>query len=462
MRDLIVSLVILGLMPACFKRPFVGLAVFSWLAYMRVQDLAWGPARGQRWSFYVAALMLAGFIVSKERRRFFLPDIRTYLMMAFVLLVGISLLVSKGPLGPAFEHYVEFVKIIGIALFTTAVVTNRNRLRVMIWVIALSMAFFGIKSGLWGIANLGRVSIIRGPGGMLYDNNDFSLALAMAVPMMFHLGWTERKPEVRKAFFFAVPMTVITVGLTRSRGGFLSVATAIGMLIWRSKNRLAGIVVGLCIAISALLLAPEDYKNRLASIAEYKTEGSAQGRIRAWGIAYRMAVDNPVFGVGYKKFGRNYLKYCIDPSKAELEGTAIIVAHNSYFQIWAECGTPAILCYLALILLSFLSIWRVRRMAKRRFYTSWILNYATMFEASLLTFMVGATFLNRAHFDLFYQWVALILVFDRLATKEMLDAEKYPERSLSGDARLPIRHVVRPGFQDRSGGGASRLRPTEA
>ena len=175
-----------------------------------------------------------------------------------------------------------------------------------------------------------------------------------------------------------------------------------------------------------------------------------------------MAMDNPILGVGFKKFGKNYLKYCLDPTQAELEGTAIIVAHNSYFQIWAECGTIAILCYLGVILLSFLSIWRVRRMAKRRYYTSWILNYATMFEASLLTFMVGATFLNRAHFDLFYQWVALILVFDRLATKEMLDAEKYPERSLSRDARLPIRQVVRPGFQDRTGGSVGRLRPTPA
>ena len=83
MRDLIVSLVILGLMPACFKRPFVGLVVFSWLAYMRVQDLAWGFARFQRWSFYVAIIMLAGFFVSKERRRFFLPDPRTYLLIFF-------------------------------------------------------------------------------------------------------------------------------------------------------------------------------------------------------------------------------------------------------------------------------------------------------------------------------------------------------------------------------------------
>ena len=50
MRDIIVSLLLVSLLPACYRRPFVGLCVFSWLAYMRVQDLTWGFARGIRWS----------------------------------------------------------------------------------------------------------------------------------------------------------------------------------------------------------------------------------------------------------------------------------------------------------------------------------------------------------------------------------------------------------------------------
>ena len=74
MRDLILTLVLLALMPACYRKPFVGLAVFSWLAYMRVQDLTWGFARGMRWSYYVAIVTFAGYLVSKERRRWFERD----------------------------------------------------------------------------------------------------------------------------------------------------------------------------------------------------------------------------------------------------------------------------------------------------------------------------------------------------------------------------------------------------
>src|SRR6185295_11963765 len=104
-----------------------------------------------------------------------------------------------------FERYLEYDKIIAVGMFTTVIVTTRERLRVLCWIIALSFGFFGVKSGIWGIMTLGRTAIIRGPGGMLADNNDFSLALSMAVPMLFHLGWTERKPEIRKVFWFALP-----------------------------------------------------------------------------------------------------------------------------------------------------------------------------------------------------------------------------------------------------------------
>ena len=67
MRDVIVSLLLLGALPTCFRKPFVGLLLFSLLAYMRLQDLTWGFARDVRWSFYVAVVTFAGFFASLRR-----------------------------------------------------------------------------------------------------------------------------------------------------------------------------------------------------------------------------------------------------------------------------------------------------------------------------------------------------------------------------------------------------------
>ena len=445
MRDIIVSLIIVGLMPTCYKRPFVGLVVFSWLAYMRVQDLTWGFAKYQRWSYYIAILTCCGFVVSKERKRWFLPDPRCYLMLFLAAWIAVGVALSFRPSSYQFSRLMEFFKIIAIALFTTGVVTTRERLRVMLWVIALSFGFYGVKSGLWGILTFG-APILSGPGGMIADNNDFALAMAMSVPMLFHLGWTERKPELKRAFFVALPLTVMTVGLTQSRGGFLALACGCAVLVWRSRNRFLGIAVAVALSFAALFLAPDTYIERLKTIKDYRTEGSAAGRIRAWGIATRMAIDNPVFGVGLNKFRWHFLTYNPSPLRKEIDGTAIIVAHSSYFQIWAECGTPALLMFFVLMFTSLWTCWRVRKKAKQRYMTSWILNYATMFEASMVTFMVGTAFINRAHFDLFYHWVALIIVFGHLADQEMKNPEKYPLRD---GGRSELQQLRSRGFERR-------------
>ncbi|HED65608.1 MAG TPA: putative O-glycosylation ligase, exosortase A system-associated [Planctomycetes bacterium] len=459
MRDIIVSLIIVGLFPACFRRPFVGLCVFTWLAYMRIQDLTYGFAKDQRWSYYVAILMFAGYFLSPNRRRFFRPDWRCYLMMFLALWIGVGVLLSKGTNFIQVNAYLEFVKIIAIALFTTGMVYNRERLRILLWVIALSLGFYGVKTGIGGIVSLG-APVLVGPGGLLADNNDFSMAMAMAVPMLFQLGMVERRPELKRTFWFAVPLTVLTVGLTRSRGGFLAVSAALGVLVWRSRNRLLGILVGLFVVIAALAVAPKDYKERLQTIKHPTEEGSAASRLRAWGIATRMAVDNPFFGVGFTKFRQHYLDrdYNPRPTAYELSGKGRIVAHSSYFQMWAECGSVSLLIYLILMGSSLWTCWSVRREARRRYYSSWIINYATLFEGSMVAFMVGATFLNRAHFDLFYQWVALIVSFGAIARAEMRDEVTYPTRL---GARGAIRNVRHTGFRP-VGVGSGKLRPRGA
>ena len=92
----------------------------------------------------------------------------------------------------------------------------------------------------------------------------------------------------------------------------------------------------------------------------------------------------------------------------------------------------------------------MRRLARQRYFASWIINYATMFEASIAAFVVGATFLNRSHFDLFYHWVAIILVFGVIAQRELEDTAAYPIRP---GARGTLARVRPMGF----GGALPRL-----
>jgi putative inorganic carbon (HCO3(-)) transporter len=412
MRDLLFTAMIAVLVPVCFRRPLMGLLVFSWLAYMRTQDLTWGFARYQRWSMLIAGVTVAGYLFMKNRPRVLRAPL-TYALTALVLQVGVSMLISESEGESMIGRYIEYAKIIGVALFTTALVTKVEHLRMLVWIVGLSFAFYGVKIGLAGVLTGGGLFIKHGPGGMLEDNNDFALALCMGLPLLIQIGSSERNPVLRRGVFLTVPLTVLTILMTHSRGGFLSLGAMVLMLVWRSRNRFAAFAAMFAGALVAAPMLPPAFYQRISTIANFQSDGSALGRLAAWATAYRMASDNPIFGVGLYKFQANYRPYAASPLETAR------ATHNAYFQIWAECGTPALLLYLFLILGSFWVLWKIRRRAQQLYTTSWILNYATMFEASLLAFMVGSTFLSRAHFDLYYHFVAMVAAFGAIATREM-------------------------------------------
>ena len=430
MRDLLVALFIVGALPSCFRRPFIGLLMFTLLAYMRVQDLTWGWARDQRWSYYVALVTLLGFVFSPQPdKKFFRPDLRCWVMIALVLLVGLSLLFSASLRLHDFENYTEYCKIIGVALFTTAIVKNREYLRILVWVVALCFGFFGVKNGVNFIVHAGGLKIDQGPGGMLLDNNDFALALCMAIPLLLHLGLSERRVLIRRMVLAMVPLTVMTIIATHSRGAFLALGVTALVLAWRSRNRVGAFaLLGLSV-VGGAIIVPRSFVDRIATISQYDTEGSAKGRLEAWGVAFHMIQSKPLLGVGYEKFQENYRRYDPKATTEAVGGPGTRVTHNSYLEIWAECGTPALLLYLMLFGWSFLDLWKLRREAAARYHSSWILSYTTMFEASLAAFVIGSFFLNRAHFDLFYHLVAIVLVFTAIARESMRDEASYPLRS---------------------------------
>jgi probable O-glycosylation ligase (exosortase A-associated) len=262
---------------------------------------------------------------------------------------------------------------------------------------------------------------------MLTDNNDFALALCMSLPMLLHLGLSERRLVLRRTVLAMVPLTVLTIVATHSRGGFLAMGCTAMVLAWRSRNRIGSFaLLGLCL-VGGVLFAPQSYIERLSTIREYEAEGSARARLEAWTVAVRMIEAKPILGVGFQKFQENYRRF--DPNATPgMSDTGTHVAHNSYLQIWAECGTPAFLLYLLLLAWCFLDLWRLRREAAARYHSSWILSYTTMFEASLAAFAVGSFFLSRAHFDLFYHLVAIVLIYTAIARASMRDEFSYPER----------------------------------
>lgn len=425
MRDLLVFGFVVLLLPTCFRRPFIGLLLFSWLAYMRPQNLCWGFARNMRFSFYVAITMFAGwYVYESHKRRFFTREIRSYLLVALGTIITIGLLLADewGPLTA--RYFVEFIKIILIALFTLSQIDSKQRLRAILWVICGSLAFYSIKNGLMGFVS-GGATILRGPGGMLEDNNDFALALAMNIPLLFYLSGVEKNPWVRKFCLAGVFLTAVTILLTHSRGGFLSMCASISVICWRSGKLFHVFLFLLVALLGFVVFAPEHVQERVMSItASSEEDSSIRSRLDSWGVALRMWQAHPVFGVGL----RNYIANALEFGETVGYRGVVHVAHNSYLQIAAEGGTLSIFLYLMLLLSVFVSCGWMRRVARVRPDLYWVGRYGRMYEAVNVCFMVGSMFLNRGHFDLVYHFVSLVGATVLIVKREL--ANPPPEMSV--------------------------------
>jgi probable O-glycosylation ligase (exosortase A-associated) len=334
-----------------------------------------------------------------------------------------------------------------IAFFTCGMVDDRKRLRMILWTITLSLGFYGVKFGLHGILRGGR--ILQGPGGMMLDNNDLCLAMAMNIPLLFFMGRTVQVRWQRRFCYVALALTGVTVVCTLSRGGFLTMCLAGLLILLNLRKRvmpwlIAGAVIGL-----ALIALPEDARKRLQTLENPEQEGSAAGRLYAWKVGLSMVKSNPFFGVGFEGFLSNFRRYDQVQAQSHDQVNSVRVAHNTYVQVWAELGTPAAVSFLAMLATAIGCLRRTRKMIQRaRAGPAFdeLLGYADMIQISLICFMFGANFLNRAHFDLMYHLVALSTVVLAVTRKELAAWVAAPEEPEDEAAVAPRRAAPVPAF----------------
>ena len=410
MRDLVVFLLFVVLLPSCFLKPWFGVMAFSWLAYNRTQDLTWGFARSLPISNTIAIAMIVGWLVWEYRPLWF-RDARLKAMALLVLVVSLSMAVNTVRWEAVGNRWTELLKIIFVALLTAALLVNRTRLRQFMLVVALALGFYGVKNAIWFL--LGGETIV-GPGGMLKDNNDFALAMVMNLPLLWYLSYDTadlRFGRALKWFLrFAFFMTILTIMSTGSRGGFLAMAVVLGWMAMKTRYKIPAIVGVAVLGLLGFALAPPEYIERISSIAD-ASDQSSLGRLVSWRVAGNMIEQNPVLGIGFNNFVWDYQRYVGGITLPfGVKEVPSRVAHNSYLQIWAESGSIAFGLFMFMVLSTIFRMSRLARLV-RGTADEWIRPYALAIEVTLYGYLAGAMFLNRAHFDLLYQFVAAASTF---------------------------------------------------
>ena len=410
MRDLIVIGIVCASLPVIVFRPFFGLLVYGWLAYMRPQDMAWGASRALPLSQWVAIALVLGLVLSLGRERWLTLKVQTVLLILLAGWISITVVTAVLP-DVSGVMYGYYWKAIVISVLTTGLVIDRRRFRILVLLIAFSIGFLGAKRGLIGLWHQG-MRYYDGPGGFMSDNNSFALVLNMILPLLTALILTEKQKPLRIAAGVVAALCVATILFTFSRGGLLTLAVIAPLLIWRSRHRVA-VTLAVLLGLAAFHAWTSerftaDYVERAQTISEYQQDQSARGRLNAWQTSWLVFLDYPAFGVGPNNLEVVFRTYSPEPDRFR-------VSHNAFLQILCECGLPALLLFLGVM---GSALWSLRKTQREAARDSWVEVYARMLQISILAYLVGSMFLSTAYSELLYQLAAMSVSLAVIARTE--------------------------------------------
>lgn len=410
MRDIAVTLLFaLG----CFytlKRPYVGILVWSWLGFMNPHRLCYGFAYTLPFSYIIALLTVVVYAISNEPKA--LPkDKLVVLIIVFLLWMSVSTIFAMNPVD-ANEYYIRVLKIFFPVLLSMTLFKSRERIHQLLWVIIVSIGFFGVKGGIFTVLSGGSFHVFGPPESFLEENNALAVAELMVIPLMVYMrGQLERHWQKQLMLFCIVAMAFSALG-SQSRGAFLAMS-GLGGYFWLQSKRKVPVTLALIILVSVLYqFLPESWYQRMDTIKTYDQDESAQGRIRAWTFAYHVANDR-LFGGGYQLWARVIYRQYLPGYTDEMPA---YVAHSIYFHVLGEHGWIGLLLFLTIFFLAWRYCSQVAKLTKNNPEKKWQGDLATMIKLSLLSYLTGGAFLSLSYLDLTWQLVAIIILLKEMAT----------------------------------------------
>jgi len=389
MRDIFVAALILGSIPFILKRPWIGIIVWTWLGFMNPHRLCWGFMQEMPVAYIIALTTLVSMLLSKEPKK--IPWTRESITL--VLFVGWMVITTIFSIYPelAWPQLEKVAKIQLMIFVAMMLITNRYRLHVLVWTIAVSIGFFGIKGGIFTIAH-GGVHRVYGPASsFISDNNSMGLALAMTIPLMYYLYRESKRFYVRWGLAAAIFLTALAAIGTQSRGALLGMSAMGVMFWWKSRQKF---FTALLIAGSAAFIynfMPQEWFDRMATIQTYEQDASAQTRLESWRFAINVA-SSRFFGGGFEAFaGRSD-------------------SHSIFFQILGHHGFVGLGLFVVLGVFTWMAASRIRRETEKTPDMDWMATLARMTQVSLVAFASAGAFLGMAYFDYTYNLVLIVVV----------------------------------------------------
>lgn len=252
------------------------------------------------------------------------------------------------------------------------------------------------------------------------DPNDVARFLVFGFPLGVLLVRAEARWGDKLLVLVCLPLGVIGVLLTASRGGLIAAALALGgcgILLARNRTRTTVVLVmALPLATAAFwMVAPQGTIDRLFSIYQQFTGGNLNQRLNIWAAGWQAFVHAPFAGYGAGTF----------VSAAGL--APIDTAHNSALSIAVEGGIVGLMLVTAIAAAAAATLAGLRGAVR--------IALGTVFLVWLVTSIAATVQENRMTWML----LGLIAVAGRLTGEQPEEmAREFPRREADGTARIAV------------------------
>lgn len=232
--------------------------------------------------------------------------------------------------------------------------------------------------GLTGFGLAGALESDRVSGVFGDDNLKLGPVLAVLSPIALDEA---RRRHGRAAFAAAWLVLAVAILLAGARAGWIMYALVTVVMLWRVAVRpahfvawvVASLVAATAVGVAAYRISPlfEERVDRTLALGggtRTALDHALAGRLPIWETATRMALANPVNGVGVRGFRHAYPEYAApdDPWVHPDGRQGALHPHHLVLEVAAETGAIGILGWLLGVTIAVRAWWRASSGARDR------------------------------------------------------------------------------------------------
>jgi O-antigen ligase len=283
--------------------------------------------------------------------------------------------------------------------------------------IAFALLVLTIICITMGVSENGRLFLER---GRFANPNEMAQALLLGMPFWWALYSNFRSLLAKAVGLGSLGLMLYVIGKTGSRGALISLVVLVAFMFFRASavgklKLLAGSAMVLALAVLILPGAlkaryqtffSQDEAEAFQTQPQSTDEAESQSALLDSAVASTssrksmlirsliLTFKHPLLGVGPGQF------MVAEDEMARAEGKrkgAWLGTHNSFTEVSSECGIPALLFYLGVVVFCFKGTYSLYRRTKNQPQFKQISDHALALNYSLIVFVVTGLFVHAAY-----------------------------------------------------------------